>query len=319
VSLSHELYYVSGPDERRALCDDAVAMARRLGDQEVLLDALLGAAMSLWFPGTEHERLRLTQNAVEIAQALDDLPGEVSARTQLANAQAAVGRPDLMWQEYDVARPAAERLRMDYAILVLDSMVVAWLVLAERDEEAAEVVQSCHEVLARVNLHQAADALAGLVAVMTMWRGSPITQELLDAALEGPMPTNALLAWLMVRTGDEAGGLEFLREHPAQLDHLDWFSNLAWALAGAMAAYAEDPELGARSYALLAPFAGMSAVAGSGVASGPVDAYLALAALAVGERETASRHADDAERLGLEWGIPRFSRWLAETRERFAF
>jgi hypothetical protein len=224
-----------------------------------------------------------------------------------------------MWQEYDAARPAAERLRMDYAILVLDSMVVAWLVMAERDEEADEVMLRCHEALARVNLHQAADALAGLVAVMTMWRGSPITQEILDVALDGPMPTNSMLAWLLVRTGDETAGIQFLREHPAQLDHQDWFSNLAWALAGGMAAYAEDAELGARAYELLAPCAGMSAVAGSGVASGPVDAYLALAAFAAGERETATRHAADAERLGREWGIPRFSRWLEETRERFGF
>jgi hypothetical protein len=152
-----------------------------------------------------------------------------------------------------------------------------------------------------------------------MWRGEPLVPELLSAAADGPLPVNAMLAWLILRAGDEEGALAFLREHPAELDHLDWFSLLAWALAAGMSAYAGDADLGARSYALLAPYAGRPAVAGSGVASGPVDAYLALAAHAAGERETATRHADDAERLGREWALPRFERWLAEVRARFGF
>ncbi len=319
VALAGELYYVSGTAERRALCDDAVAMARRLDEPDVLFDACLGAAMALWFPGTEAERRQLIESAVEMAVRVGDLPGEVSARTQLAHIQAALGRPDLMWREYDVARPVAARLRMDYAALVLDSMVVPWLVLAERDEEADAVLARCRETVQRVNLHQAEDAVAGLVATLSMWRGLPIAQEVFDAALDGPMPASAMLAWLLVRSGDEAGAATLLREHPARLDHLDWFSLLAWALAGAVAPYVGDADLGARAYALLAPYAGRTAVAGSGVASGPVDAYLALAALAAGERDTASRHADDAERLARAWGLPRVSRWLAQTRERFGF
>ena len=42
------------------------------------------------------------------------------------------------------------------------------------------------------------------------------------------------------------------------------------------------------------------------MASGPVDAYLALAAAATGERELAARHADDAAALAREWEIPLF-------------
>ncbi len=317
VALAGELYYVSGTEERRALCDDAVAMAHRLDDPEVVLDACLGAATALWFPGTEVERRGLTQTALEMARRLDDLPAEVAVRTQLAIVEAALGHPAAMWEQHAAARPAAVRLRMDYELVVLDSMTVPWLVLADRDDEADQVMAQCQEALGRVNLEQAADALAGLVAVSTWWRGAPVSPQVFDVATQGPMPTNALLAWLLLRSGDEPGALSFLAEHPAQVDHQDWFSLLAWALAGAMAAYAGDAELGARSYALLAPYAGRTAVAGSGVAAGPVDAYLALAAVAAGERETASRHADDAARIAREWRITRFSRWLEETRERF--
>ena len=319
VALAGEIYYVSGPDERRALCEEAVAMAGRLGDPGVLLDTHLGASMALWFPGTETERLRLVEAALAAAQELGDLTAEVSARTQLAHIHGALGRPDLMWQEYAVARPAAERFRLDYAVLVLDSMAVAWLVMAGRDAEADAALAACQDALARVRLDQAEEALAALVSVLCMWRGEPVPEDLLTAATQGPLPVNAMMAWLVLRSGDEAGALALLREHPAELDHSDWFSLLAWALAGGMAAYAGDADLGARCYALLAPYAGRSAVAGSGVSSGPVDAYLALAAVAAGERETASRHADDAARLAEEWQIPRFTAWFAQVRERFGF
>ncbi len=319
VALAGELYYVSGPHERRALCEDAVAMARRVGDPEVLLDALLGSATALWLPGTEPERRELALAALEIALGLGDAIAEVSARTQLANIEAALGRPHLMWEQYDVARPVAERLRLHYAGLVLDAMAHAWLVLAERDEEADVLLDRCQAMLGRVNLSQSADALAGLAAVMTMWRGAPVAPEVFAVAVGGPLPANSMLAWLLLRSGDEEGAMEFLREHPAQLDHLDWFSPLAWALAGAMAAYSDDADLGARAYALLAPMAGMTAVAGSGVASGPVDGYLALAASAAGETGSATRHADDALRIAQAWGIPRYSAWLEEARARFGF
>ena len=63
----------------------------------------------------------------------------------------------------------------------------------------------------------------------------------------------------------------------------------------------------------------MSCVAGSGNASGPVDAFLAMAAASTGERQVATRHADDAERLCEEWDIPLAARWLRGQRERYGF
>jgi hypothetical protein len=63
----------------------------------------------------------------------------------------------------------------------------------------------------------------------------------------------------------------------------------------------------------------MSCVAGSGNASGPVDAFLAMSAMAAGERELATQHADDAMRLCEEWGIPLAARWLRDQRERYSF
>jgi hypothetical protein len=73
------------------------------------------------------------------------------------------------------------------------------------------------------------------------------------------------------------------------------------------------------AYERLAPYEGFSCCAGSGVALGPVDAFLALASAAGGERDVATRHADRALELCEEWQVPLAAQWLRGQRERFGF
>jgi hypothetical protein len=80
-----------------------------------------------------------------------------------------------------------------------------------------------------------------------------------------------------------------------------------------------DREVAAQTYAKLAPIAGQNCSAGSGNAMGPADAFLALSAAAVGERELAARHADSALELMAAWRIPLAAEWLADQRERYGF
>ena len=108
-------------------------------------------------------------------------------------------------------------------------------------------------------------------------------------------------------------------EHPVVLDEVDWFSLMNWACAAEAALGLGDTELAAAAYEKLAPYAGRVASAGSGNAMGPVDAFLAHAAAAVGDLDIATRHADDALRLMEEWKIPLAAQWLRDQRERFSF
>ncbi len=50
VTLAHEIYYGSALQERQALCDEALAMARRLGDDDLLLLTLLVVPLAVWSP-----------------------------------------------------------------------------------------------------------------------------------------------------------------------------------------------------------------------------------------------------------------------------
>jgi hypothetical protein len=94
---------------------------------------------------------------------------------------------------------------------------------------------------------------------------------------------------------------------------------MIWAMAAETSMYLRLPELASTTYALLVPLKGRPASAGSGTALGPVDAFLAMAAEATGERDLATRHAQDASRLCEEWRIPLAAEWFARIRSNYGF
>ena len=63
LGLANELYYGSSYEERRALVDEARAMARRLDDPALLLDACQISFVALWAASTAPERLGFATEA----------------------------------------------------------------------------------------------------------------------------------------------------------------------------------------------------------------------------------------------------------------
>jgi len=67
--LAGELYFLpEASDRRRALTDDAVAMARRLDDPAVLAFVLGSAHWGMWAPGTARERLAIAEEIVQLGR-----------------------------------------------------------------------------------------------------------------------------------------------------------------------------------------------------------------------------------------------------------
>jgi hypothetical protein len=108
-------------------------------------------------------------------------------------------------------------------------------------------------------------------------------------------------------------------ERGAPLDHDSDISLLAWAHAAELALYLGEADLGRHAHERLAPYAGLNTCAGSSLALGPVDTYLALAAAARGDLALAGQHADDAVALAKSWGIPLVADWLAGLRDAHGF
>jgi hypothetical protein len=321
MGLANELYYVAGFDEREALAEEALAMALRLDDEALQLDAYQLCFTGLWARHTTHRRLGYADAAIDLAERIGDERALVVGQVLRTVVYGELGRVAEMWEALEDALERARRLRLPYAQMVLESTAIPWLAMAGKFDECDRRLARLQRLAEQVSLPQSEDAVAGAAMVVMLWRGQTeaILPWLKDLALGGPMPSSVNYVQFLLRAGHRDEAVAWAAVHPPAIERDDWFSMFFWGSAGEVAAGLGDAELGARAYAELAPYAGHTCCAGSGVAIGPVDAFLALAAVATGERELATEHADAALELCREWEIPLAAEWFRDQRDRYGF
>jgi hypothetical protein len=320
LSLANELYYGAPYEERRALVDEALAMARRLGDDALLLDACQIAFSSLWRAATAQERLALAEESLVLAERLGNERAAVVSACLRAVVYGELGRPAEMFRAAEVALREAERLRIPYGMLVIENLLLPWLAMGGRAEEARATFERIKALDAQVSLDPSEAATAGAFVVVATWLGDLPQAAAIVASMEGgPFPITAAVVSFLWRSGREDEARAHYESHVIDLTTEDWFSLLNWGMAADVSLHLADPALAADAYQRLLPYAGYSCCAGSGNHTGPVDLFLALAAAARGERDLATRHADDAERLCEEWQIPLAAQRLRADRERYGF
>jgi hypothetical protein len=173
----------------------------------------------------------------------------------------------------------------------------------------------------RIGVPQAGDALLGAFLMDLVWGDRP--EELLaltdQVAQVEVMPVQASVALILARGGRHEEARERLGRCVQELSPDWWFSLLTLSMAAEAALRAGAPDVAAVTYEALSPYAGRPAAGGSGTIVGLVDHFLAMAAHATGERELATRHADDAVRLCAEWELVLAASWFAQVREEFGF
>jgi len=320
LALANELGEEISLQERRALVDEGIAMARRLGDGKLILEACAIGFVALWLPGTAPERLEWAQEAARTAQQIGDERGFVVAATLRAIALSELGRPTEMFEAVRTARAEAERLRILFGEMMLDSLELPWLAMAGRLEE-------CHDMIERMQTRgrhlSHNDADVAVVAALTSLRlhegrgaeAVPVLQEFDSVST----PMSASVAVYLWRSGEHEQARKYFAEHGAPLEHENQASLLAWCHAAEIALYLGQDGIGAAAYDKLAPYAGWNCAVGSALASGPVDCYLACAAAAAGEKDLAARHAEDGLRLARGWGLADLEKWFTQTRADYDF
>ncbi len=320
LSLANELYYGALYPVRRQLVDEALAMADRLDDPELRLDANQVAFAALWCPPTAEERLQFASEAMRLAEQLGREQAYVVSVTLRAVVEGELGLVEQMWTSSAIARREATRLRLPYGLIVVESLELPWVAMAGRFEECHQRVAEIQRLDEQMSLEMSGDATAGAMIATLIWegRGAEI-RPIIDALAQGPLPVGAIATALLLRVGDQDAALEFFRSHPIDLEPSDWFSMLNWGYAAESALWLDDAELADRAYAKLEPYAGRSCCAGSGNASGPIDAFLAMAAQARGDHSRAAEHAERATELLRRWQIPLAEQWFADQRARFGF
>ncbi|WP_175507578.1 BTAD domain-containing putative transcriptional regulator [Nocardioides terrae] len=319
VALAMELYEEAPYDERRALVDEALAMARRVGDDELLLHTLLVATPALWKPSTMADRLALATEAADLADRTGNRIALVSASAQRAIALNELGRRAESDAARAVARGPADELRLHYPRMVVESLGIPWLGLGGHIEQARKVADLIAELGSRVSLPGSNALVVGCGISILVWSGDYDAAARTVMELPSALPVESSVAALLCRAGEVDEARAYRERHPFALDADDWFSLLNWSHAAEAAAYLGDAHLGSAMYDRLLPYAGLNSCAGSGNTTGPVDRYLALAAFAAGDLVAATAHAREADRLSREWHIPVLLKLLDDQRHLFGF
>ena len=296
--LSGVLYYSPGSEETAPpLAQEAISMARRLGDDAALATALAAAQYAYWRPGRAEARWELAQELVDVAERLGDLEALAGAYAwqvivllelcRLDDADAAIARHAEL----------AERLQQPELLVHAAAFRSMRALLEGRWEEAERAAE---DVLSTGERSTAADALQYFGVEMIAMRNEQLRMDEISehfghlareiAALPG---WRTPVVWAHV----QAGRLELAR---AELDELrrDAFAVLphdanfdaALAILSHVAGELDDPELAGEIEPLLRPLADYWVVLGPAPATlGPVAYCLGLLNLIQGRLDTAAR------------------------------
>jgi Protein kinase domain/AAA ATPase domain len=282
--------------EARTLNREALAMARRIGDPDALIDAVSGEHTALQHVDDLEGRLELGAEWVKLAR-------EEEHEDALALA--------LCWRAFDLfehgdveaSRAArqqltelAERLRQPLYRTFATSWEFKWLGAEGRFEEAGRKARECHRYARQAHASYANSQFAGQVFSLLRDAGAVAQAPgLVEQHMAGEATLSAWRAGLVL--AHAAGGeTERARSELAELV-ADGFGAIArdvfWLpalciLAEAAAALG-DRDAGEALAAALAPYADRNAQIGFAVLLGPVQLFAAMAAAAAGRTDEAER------------------------------
>src|SRR3954449_12281246 len=310
VRLAVAIYWCNEPDRREALVDEAVAIARRLGDPATLAFVLDQGRIATSGPDTLERELAWAHELFALSEQLGDPEAAVRAR---------IWHIDLLLELDDL--PAA-----DMAIATLDRIATdvrdprarsyiplhrARRALMEGRADEAERLIDEGVKLAWSLQDSTVPILAG-AQLFSLRRTQGRLGELENAVHQFADSLPAMPAWrcaLAVLYLDDGRELEARREleHLAARGFAHFPRDNVWMIA--MSALAElceglgDGERAAEVEKLLEPFAARNVVSPEGIFGGPVTRYLALCAAAREDRDAARAYMAKAraaaERLSL--------------------
>jgi hypothetical protein len=171
----------------------------------------------------------------------------------------------------------------------------------------------------RMSHTDADEALAGAMLAVRLWQGRAAEVVPLLERLNENQSFSAPVAVYLWRAGERDRARAYYAEHGAVLDTSSDVELFSWCLAAEIALHVGDPATAATAYELAAPYAGWCATAGSGLAVGPVDAFLAMAAAATGQTDLAARHAADALAMAERWGLSLVVDWIRDQRSTYGY
>jgi hypothetical protein len=316
--IAVETYYASTPAQRKALGDEAVAVAQRSGDPSALVAALNGRRAALWSAAYLPERLETAAEMVAAAERAGDVEAVLQGRNWRVADLLELGDIPAALEEIERHEHLADRLRLPayqwWAPMWRSTLAIA----AGRMGEAERLIAEFGTIGARTGDRNA--LLYGEIqrfVLAMLGHGEPPPVDSLDRERDRPADYayRAGYAWYLAREGDA----ERSRELVAWIAADDWARladdmNRLAALCEVTQAMAGigDATWAAGAYERLAPYADRNVVNARGAAGyGSAELHLGALAALLGRRAAAEAHLTAAIERNTAMGA---DAWAAQAR-----
>ena len=321
--LAMELYFAGAGERRAALVDEALAIARRLGDPATLAYALNARYAALWGPENVEERLAIADEVVELARRAGDHRLAREGRGRRIVALLEIGDVAAAHAEIEVHARAAEELRQPYGRWQAAIWHAAEALLAGRFAEGESGAREAFELGRRVRMTDAEHcfAIQSFIAAMELGRLAELQATVERLAARYPETTRwrAGLAYLHTELGrrdEAAAAFEEVagRGFGAVERDNQWL--VAMTDLADTCAFLGDARRAAELRDLLLPYAGRNVVIVEGWACfGSADRPLGVLASTIGLWDDAEAHFEAALDLNARLGA---RPWLARTELAYA-
>jgi DNA-binding SARP family transcriptional activator len=307
LAVRAPLGYYRDPAEAKRLVAESFAIARQLGDDEVLA-ACLVQRLSVHHDDDEVTRDDADE-LIAVSRRIGSEPLEATGlvarlRARWALADAAGAAADLAAAEALLARTPAPLVELQ-----LSYHPVSRLIADGRFEEADREARAIEERCRRVSMWGTERYLIQLLDIRFFQGRLAEIEATVDALVELQPDIGArnFAALARFESGRPDEGRELLErwggiEPPSD----DWRFPVEATAATLLARHVGDTATAAEMYRRLLPREGRLCTSGDLNCEGPVDTYLGINALTVGDRDTARRHLTEAVALARHVGSPTY-------------
>ncbi|MDG4825190.1 ATP-binding protein [Asanoa sp. WMMD1127] len=306
----------SAQGRREELTDEAVRLARVAGDPETLAEVLDARLHALWDPAAAEDRLAVADEIVALARRAADARLELRglfwgfvARAELGD----LAEAEEALRAYARAGELAGDAEAAVVVVARQAMLATIRGRFDVAEELIARLEAQGHVIGLADTERLVASLRGRLALLRGDATAGEVETLRELARRLPGSYfEATAARTLAESGrDDEAALELERVLPAVLAGTGprWLG--AVADLGFVAARRGDPEAAQSLYDALLPYRGRLVVwGGANTITGPVDDYLGRLAAHLGRRDDARGHLDRAVDLEQRTGtLP----WLAYT------